>query len=97
MSYAENLSFSSSTTYSAPSSSKARSHSSGNVLYDVLHSLVAESEPEQQVANEDFEQIDKLDLEEMDIKWQMAMLSVRVNKFEKKARRKIEFDKKEAA
>ncbi|GJY00774.1 hypothetical protein Tco_0358926 [Tanacetum coccineum] len=33
----------------------------------------------------------------MDIKWQMAMLSVRVNKFEKKAGRKIEFDKKEAA
>ncbi|GJX18083.1 ribonuclease H-like domain-containing protein [Tanacetum coccineum] len=78
-------------------SSKARSHSSGNVLQDVLHSLVAESEPEQQVAYEDFEQIDKLDLEEMDIKWQMAMLSVRVNKFEKKAGRKIEFDKKEAA
>ncbi|GJV40011.1 ribonuclease H-like domain-containing protein [Tanacetum coccineum] len=95
MSYAESPSFSSSTTYSAPSSSKARSHSSGNVLQDVLHSLVAESEPEQQVAYEDFEQIDKLDLEEMDIKWQMAMLSVRVNKFEKKARRKIEFDKKE--
>ncbi|GJW39608.1 putative ribonuclease H-like domain-containing protein [Tanacetum coccineum] len=71
MSYAESPSFSSSTTYSAPSSSKARSHSSGNVLQDVLHSLVAESEPEQQVAYEDFEQIDKLDLEEMDIKWQM--------------------------
>ncbi|GJX80698.1 ribonuclease H-like domain-containing protein [Tanacetum coccineum] len=97
MSYAESPSFSSSTTYSAPSSSKARSHSSGNVLQDVLHSLVAESEPEQQVAYEDFEQIDKLDLEEMNIKWQMAMLSVRVNKFEKKAGRKIEFDKKEAA
>ncbi|GJR71868.1 hypothetical protein Tco_0084233 [Tanacetum coccineum] len=68
MSYGESPSFSSSTTYSAPLSSKARSHSSGN--------------------------IDKLDLEE---KWQMAMLSVRVNKFEKKAGRKIEFDKKEAA
>ncbi|GJR87562.1 hypothetical protein Tco_0211573 [Tanacetum coccineum] len=55
MSYAESPSFSSSTTYSAPSSSKARSYSSGNVLQDVLHSLVAESEPEQQVAYEDFE------------------------------------------
>ncbi|GJT82063.1 ribonuclease H-like domain-containing protein [Tanacetum coccineum] len=97
MSYAESPSLSLSTTYSAPSSSKARSHSSGNVLQDVLRSLVAKSEPEQQVAYEDFEQIDKLDLEEMDIKWKMAMLSVRVNKFEKKAGRKIEFDKKEAA
>ncbi|GJV76893.1 putative ribonuclease H-like domain-containing protein [Tanacetum coccineum] len=71
MSCEEIPSFSSSTTYSALSSSKARSHSSGN--------------------------IDKLDLEEMVIKWQMAMLSVRVNKFEKKAGRKIEFDKKEAS
>ncbi|GJS98931.1 ribonuclease H-like domain-containing protein [Tanacetum coccineum] len=60
----ESPSFSSSTTYSAPSSSKARSHSSGNMLQDVLYSLVAKSEPEQQ--------------------------------FEKKAGRKIEFDKKEA-
>ncbi|GKE75718.1 hypothetical protein Tco_1537759 [Tanacetum coccineum] len=90
MSYAESPSFSSSTTYSALSSS----HSSGNVLQDVLHSLVDESKPEQQVAYEDIEQIDKLDLEEMDIKWQMAMLSVRVNKFEKKAGRKIEFIRK---
>ncbi|GJR66535.1 putative ribonuclease H-like domain-containing protein [Tanacetum coccineum] len=97
MSYAESPSFYSSTTYSAPSSSKAISHSSGNVLQDVLHSLVAESEPEQQVAYEDFKQTDKLDLEEMDIKWKMAMLLVRVNKFEKKAGRKIEFDKKEAS
>ncbi|GJY54418.1 hypothetical protein Tco_0446082 [Tanacetum coccineum] len=59
MSYAETLTFSSSTTYFAPSSSKARSHSFGNVLQDVLHSIVAESEPEQQVTCEDFEQIDK--------------------------------------
>nr|GEW95831.1 ribonuclease H-like domain-containing protein [Tanacetum cinerariifolium] len=35
--------------------------------------------------------------EEMDLKWQMAMLSVRVHKFEQKAGRKIDFDKKESA
>nr|GEY86269.1 hypothetical protein [Tanacetum cinerariifolium] len=45
----------------------------------------------------DFEQIEKLDLEEMDLKWLMAMLSVRVHKFEQKAGRKIDFDKKEYA
>ncbi|GKF09096.1 ribonuclease H-like domain-containing protein, partial [Tanacetum coccineum] len=43
------------------------------------------------------EQIEKLDLEEMDLKWQMAMLSVRVHKFEQKAGRKIDFNKKESA
>nr|GEX89667.1 ribonuclease H-like domain-containing protein [Tanacetum cinerariifolium] len=51
----------------------------------------------QHLAYEDFEQIEKLDLEEMDLKWQMAMLSVRVHKFEQKARRKLDFDKKESA
>nr|GEU76027.1 hypothetical protein [Tanacetum cinerariifolium] len=45
----------------------------------------------------DLEQIEKLDLEEMDLKWQMAMLSLRVHKFEQKAGRKIDFDKKESA
>ncbi|GJY99087.1 ribonuclease H-like domain-containing protein [Tanacetum coccineum] len=64
---------------------------------DVLQSFVADTEPEQQLAYEDFDQIEKLDLEEMDLKWQMAMLSVRVHKFEQKARRKIDFDKKESA
>nr|GEV66738.1 putative ribonuclease H-like domain-containing protein [Tanacetum cinerariifolium] len=45
----------------------------------------------------DLKHIKKLDLEEMDLKWQMAMLFVRVYKFEQKAERKIDFDKKESA
>nr|GEZ33998.1 ribonuclease H-like domain-containing protein [Tanacetum cinerariifolium] len=73
------------------------SHRSSNVIKDILHSFVADIEPEQQLAYEDFEQIEKLDLEEMDLKWKMAMLSVRVHKFKQKARRKINFDKKESA
>ncbi|GJT17800.1 putative ribonuclease H-like domain-containing protein [Tanacetum coccineum] len=62
---------------------------------DFLHSFVAESD--QQIIYEDFNQIGKLDLEELDIKWQMAMLSVRVNRFEKKARRKMNFNNRDAA
>ncbi|GKE99324.1 hypothetical protein Tco_0022675, partial [Tanacetum coccineum] len=59
-------------------------------LEDVLQSFVADTEPKQQLAYKDFEQIEKMDLEEiMDLKWQMAMLSVRVHKFEQKAGRKI--------
>ncbi|GJS92558.1 hypothetical protein Tco_0799526 [Tanacetum coccineum] len=53
-----------------------------------FHSFVAKSDPQQQITYEDFDQIGKLDLEELDIKWQMAMLSVRINRFEKKAGRK---------
>nr|GEV65334.1 uncharacterized mitochondrial protein AtMg00810-like [Tanacetum cinerariifolium] len=97
MSYGDSLSYSSSTTYSAQSNSKTGSHRSSNVIKDVLQSFVADTEPEQQIAYEDFEQIEKLDLEEIDLKWQMAMLSKRVHKFEQKARRKIDFDKKESA
>nr|GEW34800.1 ribonuclease H-like domain-containing protein [Tanacetum cinerariifolium] len=80
MSYGDSLSYSSSTTYSAPSNSKTGSHRSDNVIKDVLQSFVADTEPEQQLAYEDFEQIEKLDLEEMDLKWKMAMLSVRCYK-----------------
>ncbi|GJU43494.1 putative ribonuclease H-like domain-containing protein [Tanacetum coccineum] len=80
----------------SPSYSKTGSHISGNVIEDVLQSFVADTEPEQ-LAYEDFEQIEKMDLEEIDLKWQMAMLSVRVHKFEQKAGRKIDFDKKESA
>ncbi|GJW69271.1 putative ribonuclease H-like domain-containing protein [Tanacetum coccineum] len=89
--------FSSSQSAGPSHSAFTGSHRSGNVIEDVLQSFVVDTEPEQQLAYEDFDQIEKLDLEEMDLKWQMAMLSVRVHKFEQKAGRKIDFDKKESA
>ncbi|GKA91456.1 hypothetical protein Tco_0813326 [Tanacetum coccineum] len=89
MSYADSPSYSSS-TYTAPLNSKTGSHRSGNVIKDVLHSFVADTEPEQQPAYKDFKQIEKIDLEKMDLKWQMAMLSVRRGtQFGAKASRKM--------
>nr|GEW07592.1 putative ribonuclease H-like domain-containing protein [Tanacetum cinerariifolium] len=88
MSYEDSLNYSLTTTYSVPSNSKTGSHRSGNVIEYVLQSFVADIEPEQ-LAYEDLEQIEKLDLEEMDLKWKMAMLSVRVHKFEQKAIKEI--------
>ncbi|GJV88773.1 ribonuclease H-like domain-containing protein, partial [Tanacetum coccineum] len=44
---------------------------------------------------EDLEQIDEYDLEEMDLKWQVAMISMRRKKFYKKTGRKLQFDAKE--
>nr|GEZ45194.1 putative reverse transcriptase domain-containing protein [Tanacetum cinerariifolium] len=73
MSYGDSLSYSSTTTYTAPSNSTTGCHIFVNVIKDVLHSFVVDIEPEQQLAYEDFKQIEKLDLEEMDLKWQMAM------------------------
>ncbi|GKC12142.1 hypothetical protein Tco_1008924 [Tanacetum coccineum] len=96
MSYLDCLCYSSS-TYTAPSNSMTGSHRSGNIIEDVLQSFVADTEPEQQLVYEDFDQIEKLDLEEMDLKWKMAMFSVRVHKFEQKVGSKIDFDKKESA
>ncbi|GJW43795.1 hypothetical protein Tco_0072594 [Tanacetum coccineum] len=48
-----------------------------------------------QLDDEDQEQIDHDDLEEMDLKWQVAMLSMRVKQFYKKTRRKLIFNGKE--
>nr|GFA90069.1 ribonuclease H-like domain-containing protein [Tanacetum cinerariifolium] len=64
-------------------------HLSGNVIEDILQSFVADTELEQQLAYEDFKQIEKLDLEEMDLKWKMAMLSVRVHKFKPKVKGRL--------
>nr|GEV87133.1 putative ribonuclease H-like domain-containing protein [Tanacetum cinerariifolium] len=89
MVYSDQPSYSSSITYtSAPSSS---------IIEDVLHSFVAKNKPTQQLAYEDFEQVDQLEMEELDIKWQMAMLSLRINKFQKKIGMKINFNNKDSA
>ncbi|GKE04636.1 ribonuclease H-like domain-containing protein, partial [Tanacetum coccineum] len=45
--------------------------------------------------HEDLEQVDEFDLEEMDLKWQVAMISMRLKKFYKKTGRKLHFDAKE--
>nr|GEZ33967.1 hypothetical protein [Tanacetum cinerariifolium] len=68
----------------------------GSIMKDVLHSFVAKNEPTQQLAYEDFKQVDQLEMEELDIKWQMAMLSLRINKFQKKSGRKINFNNKDS-
>jgi hypothetical protein len=49
-----------------------------NVMEDVLHSFVTKVDKQQQLAYEDFEQVEELALEELDLKWQMAMLSLKV-------------------
>ncbi|GJX01086.1 putative ribonuclease H-like domain-containing protein [Tanacetum coccineum] len=44
---------------------------------------------------EDLKQLDEFGLEEMDLKWQVAMISMRMKKFYKKTGRKLQFDAKE--
>ncbi|GKC58444.1 retrovirus-related pol polyprotein from transposon TNT 1-94 [Tanacetum coccineum] len=53
---------------------------SDNIMECVLHSFVAENKPDQDMIYEDFDQVDQLEMEELDLKWQMAMLSLRINR-----------------
>ncbi|GJW05726.1 putative ribonuclease H-like domain-containing protein [Tanacetum coccineum] len=60
-----------------------------------MYSFFANQSNGLQLDHEDLEQIDEYDLEEMDLKWQVAMISMRLNKFYKKTGRKLHFDEKE--
>ncbi|GJR16458.1 putative ribonuclease H-like domain-containing protein [Tanacetum coccineum] len=79
-----------------PSVSQTSGHSD-NIMECVLHSFVAENEPDQEMIYEDFDQVDQLEMEELDLKWQMAMLSLRINRFEKKAGRKMNYNNQQPA
>ncbi|GKD31881.1 hypothetical protein Tco_1242659, partial [Tanacetum coccineum] len=48
------------------------------------YSLLANQSSCPQLDHEDLEQIDEFDLEEMDLKWHVAMISIRMKKFYKK-------------
>ncbi|GJU13921.1 ribonuclease H-like domain-containing protein [Tanacetum coccineum] len=59
------------------------------------YSLLANQSSFPQLDHEDLEQLDEFDLEEIDLKWQVAMISMRMKKFYKKTGRKLQFDAKE--
>nr|GEZ21438.1 hypothetical protein [Tanacetum cinerariifolium] len=56
---------------------------------DVIYSFFASHSSSPQLDNEDLKQIDADDLEEMDLKWQMAMLTMRARKFLQKTGRNL--------
>nr|GEV55820.1 ribonuclease H-like domain-containing protein [Tanacetum cinerariifolium] len=62
---------------------------------DVMFSFFANQSNIPQLDNEDLEQIDTDDLEEMDLKWHVAIITMRVKKFIKKTRRNLNFNGKE--
>ncbi|GJT70037.1 ribonuclease H-like domain-containing protein [Tanacetum coccineum] len=80
-----------STAYSVPIPSGQNSQYEQTSSY----SLLANQSSCPQLDHEDLEQIDEYDLEEMDLKWQVAMISMRMKKFYKKTGRKLQFDAKE--
>nr|GEX09387.1 hypothetical protein [Tanacetum cinerariifolium] len=55
----------------------------------VIYSFFASQSNSPQLDNEDLKQIDPVDLEETDLKWQIAMLTIRARRFLKRTRRNI--------
>ncbi|GKG10383.1 ribonuclease H-like domain-containing protein, partial [Tanacetum coccineum] len=80
-----------STAYSVPNPSGQHSKYEQTSSY----SLLANQSSCPQLDHEDLERIDEYDLEEIDLKWQVAMISIRMKKFYKKTGRKLQFDAKE--
>ncbi|GJV01642.1 ribonuclease H-like domain-containing protein [Tanacetum coccineum] len=73
-------------------STQANTVNSKNVdnLSDVvIYAFLASQPSSPQLVNEDLEQIHPDDLEEMDLKWQMVMLTMRAKRFLKKTGRKM--------
>nr|GEZ74432.1 ribonuclease H-like domain-containing protein [Tanacetum cinerariifolium] len=83
-----------STAYSVSSPSVSKSQKEGSASYtdEVIHSFFANQLSAPQLNCDDFKQINDDDLEEMDLKWQVAMISTRIKKFYKRTGRKLQFD-----
>ncbi|GJX51184.1 hypothetical protein Tco_0278029 [Tanacetum coccineum] len=69
--------------------------SSSSYTDDLMFSFFSNQSNSPQLENEDLEQIDHDDLEEMDLRWQVAMLSMMVKRFYKKTGRKLIFNGQE--
>ncbi|GJT09357.1 hypothetical protein Tco_0856399 [Tanacetum coccineum] len=63
------------------SSSKATPTATPGLADEVIHSFLATNADDVDLIHEDLDQIDDLDLEEMDINWQIAMTTIKIKKF----------------
>ncbi|GJW64806.1 ribonuclease H-like domain-containing protein [Tanacetum coccineum] len=68
---------------------------SSSYTNDLMYSLFVNQSSGPQLDHDDLEQINEYDLEEMDLKWHVVMISMRLKKFYKKTGRKLHFDTKE--
>nr|GFA26987.1 hypothetical protein [Tanacetum cinerariifolium] len=60
-----------------------------SISHDTVCAYIASQSNGSQIKYEDINQIDEDDIEEMDIKWNMALLSMRADRLWKKTRKKI--------
>nr|GEY62642.1 hypothetical protein [Tanacetum cinerariifolium] len=86
-----------STAYSVSSPSVSKSQQEGSSSYtdEVINSFFSNQSSAPQLDCDDLEKINDDDLVEMDLKWQVAMISMRIKKFHKRTGRKLQFDTKD--
>nr|GFA50474.1 ribonuclease H-like domain-containing protein [Tanacetum cinerariifolium]GFA71854.1 ribonuclease H-like domain-containing protein [Tanacetum cinerariifolium] len=86
-----------STAYSVSSPSVLKSQKEGSASYtnEVIHSFFSNQSSAPQLDCDDLEEINDDDLEEIDLKWQVAMISMRIKKFYTRTGRKLQFDTKD--
>nr|GEU79503.1 ribonuclease H-like domain-containing protein [Tanacetum cinerariifolium] len=79
-----------STAYNVSSPSVLKSHKEGSSSYtnEVIHSFFANQSSAPQLDYDDLEQINNDDMKEVDLKWKVAMISMRIKKFHKRTGRK---------
>ncbi|GKB79984.1 ribonuclease H-like domain-containing protein [Tanacetum coccineum] len=83
------------TAHDVSTASSQRQASSSTYTDDVMFSFFVNQSNGPPLDNEELEQIDTDDLEEIDLKWHVAMLTIRVKRFLKKTRRNLNFNGKE--
>nr|GEU33390.1 hypothetical protein [Tanacetum cinerariifolium] len=83
------------TTPSVSAVSSKDQASTGSYIDDVMFSFFSNQSNAPQLDNEDLEQINTDDLKELALKWQVAILTMRVKRFIKKTGRKLDLNGKE--
>ncbi|GJS45762.1 ribonuclease H-like domain-containing protein [Tanacetum coccineum] len=83
------------TAYGVSTAHTQSSPTSGDNLSDAVICAFLASQPNSpQMSREDLEQIDPDDLEEMDLQWEMAMLTIRARRFIKRTGRQLDVNGK---
>ncbi|GKA10108.1 putative ribonuclease H-like domain-containing protein [Tanacetum coccineum] len=80
---------------STPSGYNSQRENSSSYTDELMYSFFANQSSGPQLDHKDLEQLDEFDLEEIDLKWKVAMISLRLKKFYKKTGRRLQFDAKE--
>nr|GEX55250.1 hypothetical protein [Tanacetum cinerariifolium] len=76
-------------TASTQSSTASTNVSTANLSDDIVYAFLSNQSNGSQLVHEDLEQIHEDDLEEIDLKWHLALLSIRAKRFFQKTKRKI--------